>query len=140
VVLGAFPGLPTIPFMLMGAGIGAGAWNLRKKQNAALKAETATKPAVAKDNIESLLKVEPLAIEMGLGLVKFVGGGQESPLIKRIAGIRRQLATELGFVLGPVRVADNVGLKVNEYVISLKGAEIARYELPSGCEQSAAGR
>jgi flagellar biosynthesis protein FlhA len=71
---------------------------------------------------------------MGLGLVKFVGGGQESPLIKRIAGIRRQLATELGFVLGPVRVVDNVALKVNEYVISLKGAEIARYELPAGCE------
>jgi flagellar biosynthesis protein FlhA len=133
-VLSAFPGLPTIPFLLMGSGIGAAGWNLRKHQMAARKAETATKPATAKESIESLLKVEPLAIEMGLGLVKFVGGGQESPLIKRIAGIRRQLATELGFVLGPVRVVDNVALKVNEYVISLKGAEIARYELPAGCE------
>ena len=46
---------------------------------------------------------------MGLGLVKFVGGGQESPLIKRIGGIRRQLASELGFLLGPVRVIDNIG-------------------------------
>jgi flagellar biosynthesis protein FlhA len=134
VVLSAFPGLPTIPFLLMGSGIGAVAWNLRKGQIAARKSETAAKPAAAKENIESLLKVEPLAIEMGLGLVKFVGGGQESPLIKRIAGIRRQLATELGFVLGPVRVVDNVALKVSEYVISLKGAEIARYELPAGCE------
>ena len=134
IVLSAFPGLPTIPFLLMGSGIGAGAWNLRKKQMAARKIETAAKPASAKENIESLLKVEPLAIEMGLGLVKFVGGGQESPLIKRIGGIRRQLATELGFVLGPVRVVDNVALKVTEYVISLKGAEIARYELPAGCE------
>jgi len=133
-VLSAFPGLPTIPFLLMGSGLGAGAWNLRKKQIATRKAETAVKPASASDNIEKLLKVEPLAIEMGLGLVKFVGGGQESPLIKRIAGIRRQLASELGFILGPVRVVDNVALKVNEYVISLKGAEIARYELPSGCE------
>ncbi len=95
-VLSAFPGLPTIPFLLMGSGIGAAAWNLRKKEIAARKAETAAKPAAAKENIESLLKVEPLAIEMGLGLVKFVGGGQESPLIKRIAGIRRQLATEIG--------------------------------------------
>jgi len=133
-VLSAFPGLPTIPFLLMGSGIGAAGWNLRKHQMAARKAETGVKPATAKESIESLLKVEPLAIEMGLGLVKFVGGGQESPLIKRIGGIRRQLATELGFVLGPVRVADNVALKVNEYVISLKGAEIARYELPAGCE------
>src|SRR5271157_1212246 len=133
-VLSAFPGLPTIPFLLMGSGIGAAGWNLRKHQIAARKAETGAKPATAKESIESLLKVEPLAIEMGLGLVKFVGGGQESPLIKRIGGIRRQLATELGFVLGPVRVVDNVALKVNEYVISLKGAEIARYELPAGCE------
>jgi len=134
IVLGAFPGLPTIPFLLMGSGLGAGAWKLRKKQIAAHKAETAVKPAAAHENIEKLLKVEPLAIEMGLGLVKFVGGGQESPLIKRIGGIRRQLAGELGFVLGPVRVVDNVALNVNEYVISLKSAEIARYELPAGCE------
>jgi flagellar biosynthesis protein FlhA len=134
IVLSAFPGLPTIPFLLLGSGIGTAGWRLHKKQIAARQAETASKPAAAKENIETLLKVEPLAIEMGLGLVKFVSGGQESPLIKRIAGIRRQLATELGFVLGPVRVVDNVALKVNEYVISLKGAEIARYELPAGCE------
>src|SRR5664280_2530637 len=133
-VLSTFPGLPTIPFLLMGSGLGAGAWKLRKKQIAAHKAETAVKPAAAHENIEKLLKVEPLAIEMGQGLVKFVGGGQESPLIKRIGGIRRQLAGELGFVLGPVRVVDNVALNVNEYVISLKSAEIARYELPAGCE------
>jgi flagellar biosynthesis protein FlhA len=133
VILGLFPGLPTIPFMLLGAGIGAIGWNLKKKQTAVAKAEIAAPPA-PKDNVETLLRVEPLAVEMGLGLVKYVGGGQESPLIKRIAGIRRQLAGELGFVLGPVRVTDNVGLKVNEYVISLKGAEIARYELPAGCE------
>ena len=134
VVLSLFPGLPTIPFLVMGSGIGAVAWNLRKNEMAARKAEAAAKPAAPKENIETLLKVEPLAIEMGLGLVKFVGGGQESPLIKRIAAIRRQLATGLGFVLGPVRVVDNVALKVNEYVVSLKGAEIARYELPAGCE------
>jgi flagellar biosynthesis protein FlhA len=134
IVLSAFPGLPTIPFLLMGSGIGAAGWSLRRKETAARKAEIAAKPAAAKENIESLLRVEPLAIEMGLGLVKFVGGGQESPLIKRIAAIRRQLATSLGFVLGPVRVVDNVALKVNEYVVSLKGAEIARYELPAGCE------
>jgi flagellar biosynthesis protein FlhA len=134
VVLAAFPGLPTIPFLLMGSGIGTVGWRLRQKGVAARIAETAAKPAAAKENIETLLKVEPLAIELGLGLVKFVNGGQESPVIKRIAGIRRQLATELGFVLGPVRVLDNVALKVNEYVISLKGAEFGRYELPAGCE------
>ena len=134
VVLAFFPGLPSAPFLILGSGLGFAAWNMRKKQAVAEKSAAVAKPAAAKDNIDALLRVEPLAIEMGLGLVKYVGGGQESPLIKRIGGIRRQLASDLGFVLGPVRVVDNVSLKAHEYVISLKGAEIARYELPAGCE------
>ena len=81
-----------------------------------------------------MLKVEPLTVEMGLGLVKYVGGREESPLLKRIAGIRRQLAGDIGFLLGPVRVVDNIALKAHEYVVLLKGAEIGRYELPPGCE------
>jgi flagellar biosynthesis protein FlhA len=133
-VLSIFPGLPTIPFLVMGSGLGMIAWNMRKKSDGAAKAEAAIKPAAAPDNLDSLLRVEPVAVEMGLGLVKFVAGGQESPLIKRIAGIRRQLATELGFLLGPVRIIDNIALKAHEYVISVKGAEVARYELPAGCE------
>lgn len=134
VVLSIFPGLPTIPFLMMGSGLGAAAWNMKKKQAAADTMEAVSKPAAAKENIETLLKVEPLTVEMGLGLVKFVGGGQESPFLKRIAGIRRQLAGDMGFLLGPVRVVDNVALKAHEYVILLKGAEIGRYELPPGCE------
>src|SRR5580700_6073556 len=134
IILAVFPGLPSIPFLVLGSGLGYGAWSMQKKKAIAEKASSVAKPAAAKDNIEALLKVEPLAIEMGLGLVKYVGGGQESPLIKRIGGIRRQIASDLGFVLGPVRVVDNVALKAHEYVISLKGAEIARYELPAGCE------
>jgi len=134
VVLAGFPGLPTLPFLVLGGSLGAVAWRMKNRRQIAEKAEAKAKPAAAKDSIDALLRVEPLAVEMGLGLIKFVGGGQESPLIKRIGAIRRQLAGELGFVLGPVRVVDNVGLKPNEYVISLKDAEIARYELPAGCE------
>src|SRR5690348_3638329 len=135
IVLALFPGLPTIPFLAMGGGLGVGAWSLRKKEADAVKATTAVKPAAAaKENLEGLLRVEPLAIEMGLGVVKYVAGGQESPLIKRISGIRRQLAGELGFLLGPVRIVDNISLKAHEYVILLKGAEVGRYELAAGCE------
>lgn len=134
VVLSVFPGLPTVPFLAMGSGLGATAWNMRRKRVAAKQAESVAQPAAAKENLESLLKVEPLTVEMGLGLVKYVGGGQESPLLKRIAGIRRQLAGDMGFLLGPVRVVDNVALKAHEYLILLKGAEIGRYELPAGCE------
>ena len=61
----------------MGGGLGAAAWRMKKRRSAADKAEAGAKPAV-KDNLETLLRVEPLAIEIGLGLVKFVSGGQES--------------------------------------------------------------
>jgi flagellar biosynthesis protein FlhA len=134
VVLAMFPGLPSIPFLALGAGLGTVAWRLRGKELATAKAEGAARPAAAADNAEALLRVEPLAIEMGLGLVKFVAGGQDSPLIKRIGGIRRQLAGELGYLLGPVRLVDNMSLKAHEYVILLRGAEVARYEVSPGCE------
>jgi flagellar biosynthesis protein FlhA len=75
-------------------------------------------------------------MEVGLGLVKMVEGGQDSPLLRRISGIRRQLASELGYLLPPVRVTDNLGLKAGEYMISLKGVEVARCELPPGCEMA----
>jgi len=130
-VLSTFPGLPMVPFLVMGSGLGYIAWNMRKKKAVTAKLEAGAKPATAADNLETLLRVEPIAVEMGLGLVKFVAGGQESPLIKRIGGIRRQLASDLGFLLGPVRIIDNMTLKAHEYVILLKGVEVARYELPA---------
>jgi flagellar biosynthesis protein FlhA len=71
---------------------------------------------------------------VGLGLVSLVEGAQDSALLRRISAIRRQLATELGYLLPPVRVTDNLSLRSREYVISLKGVEISRYELPQGCE------
>jgi flagellar biosynthesis protein FlhA len=140
VAMAAFPGLPKIPFLVLGGGVGAMAWRLRQKAATAekVKAPVATP---ARENLESLLRIEPLAVEVGLGLVHLVEGGQNSPLLKRIASIRRQLATELGYVLPPVRVTDNLTLKAREYVFSLKGVEVSRYELAHGCElalQSAA--
>jgi flagellar biosynthesis protein FlhA len=133
IVLSIFPGLPMAPFLILGGGIGAVGWRMRQKSIAAAKSGM-TKPAAQAENPEALLKIEPLAIEMGVGLVKFVAGGQDSPLIRRIGGIRRQLATELGYLLGPVRLVDNIKLRAHEYVILLKGAEVARYEVAAGCE------
>ena len=69
-----------------------------------------------------------------MGLVQLVEGGQNSPLLRRIASIRRQLATELGYILPPVRVTDNLTFKAREYLFSIKGVEIARFELVHGCE------
>jgi flagellar biosynthesis protein FlhA len=136
VALAALPGMPKLPFLVLGFGTGAAGWRMRKTELRAVPppAEDAAKPAPAKDSVESLLRVEPLAIEVGLGLIGLVEGAQDSPLLRRISAIRRQLAGDLGYLLPPVRVTDNLSLRSREYLISLKGVEIARYELPQGCE------
>jgi flagellar biosynthesis protein FlhA len=66
--------------------------------------------------------------------VRMVEGGQNSPLLRRIGGIRRQMASEMGYMLPPVRVTDNLQLKACEYVVLLKGAEIGRFELLQNCD------
>jgi flagellar biosynthesis protein FlhA len=133
--LALLPGIPKLPFLLLGGGAGTVGWRMRRKEvKQAAAAPSENKPAPAKDNPEALLRVEPLAIEVGLGLVGLVEGAQDSPLLRRIAAIRKQLASDLGYLLPPVRVTDNLSLRSREYVISLKGVEIARYELPQGCE------
>ena len=134
VLLAAFPGLPTIPFLLMGGGLGTAAWMKRQKVDTAVPKETALPAATPREELETLMKVEPVAIEVGLGLANLVAGGATSPLLKRIAGIRRNFVTNLGFLLPPVRVTDNLTLRSREYVVLLKGSEIGRYELLSGSE------
>ncbi len=134
IAMAAVPGLPTIPFLVLGGGVGYAGWRLRQNAAAAEIVAPAATPAPAKDGLETLLKVEPLAVEVGLGLVKLVEGGQNSPLLRRISGIRRQMASDLGYMVPPVRVTDNLQLKACEYAVLLKGAEIARYELMQNCD------
>jgi flagellar biosynthesis protein FlhA len=129
------PGLPKIPFLILAASVGYAGWKVRSRtmrEDASLVQPLEPQPA--KESLESLLKVEPLAIEVGLGLVRLAEGGAQSALIRRIAGIRRQLAAELGYILPPVRVTDNLSLKAREYVILLRGVELSRFELVQGCE------
>ena len=126
--LALLPGFPVLPFLLMSAGVGGLGWNLRQRA-AAPVAELPGPTLSEQESMQTLLRVEPLAIEVGLGLVKLVDSAQGGTLLKRIAGVRRQLASDLGFVLPPVRVTDNLALKAREYVVLLKGAEISRFEL-----------
>jgi flagellar biosynthesis protein FlhA len=123
--MAAFPGLPKIPFLVLGSSVGVIAWRLRQKSAATEKAALPT-AVPTRESLDGLLRVEPLAMEVGLGLLQLVEGGQSSPLLRRIASIRRQLATELGYILPPVRVTDNLTLKAREYTISIKGVEVAR--------------
>jgi len=136
VALALFPGLPKIPFIVLGIGLGTLGWRMRNADTAEAQAVAAAAPAPQKENLEAQMKVELLSVEVGLGLVQFVEGGQNSPLLRRIAGIRKQLARDLGYLLPPVRVTDNLSLRAREYSISLKGSELSRYELLQGCEMA----
>ena len=133
VVLGLLPGLPTVPFLLLGGGVGLAAMRLRQKTDTEAAVLTASEPK-AKENLEGLLKLEPLSLDVGLGLVNLVEQGQQSPLLQRVGAIRRQLASQLGYLLPAVKVKDNVALRSREYVIQMRGMEIARFELMQGHE------
>jgi flagellar biosynthesis protein FlhA len=130
-VLAAFPGLPTIPFLGLGGGLAAIGWRMRRKSDGpAAVADAAAKPK--EQNLEDLLKVETLSLEIGLGLVYLVERGNDSPLLQRILGVRKQLAKQTGYLMPPVKVKDNISLRSREYVIRMRGNEIGRYELMQG--------
>jgi flagellar biosynthesis protein FlhA len=136
IALAAFPGLPGIPFLITGSGLGWLAWSLRKKAVQEEEQAIAAAPVAAppREDLEEALKVEPLTIELGLGLVKLVQEGEKSPLLRRVAAIRRQLASDLGYILPPLRLKDNLSRRAHEYAICIRGVEISSYELSPGCE------
>ena len=136
VFLALIPGLPKLPF----AGLGILALYGAKRLAAAKRLKETSAPAppaataTSKENIEALLRIDTIAVEVGLGLVRLVEGGSQSTLLQRIAGVRKQLATDLGFVLPAVRVTDNLSLRATEYRILVKGNEMARFEMKRGYE------
>lgn len=133
ITLGLFPGLPTIPFLVLGGGLGTIAWRMRQKNDGKVETVTA-KPVAQADNLESMLKVDSIAVEVGLGLANIAVGGSSSPLLQRIAGIRKQVAGSLGYIIPAVRVTDNLQLRPREYCIKVKGQEVAKYQIPSGVD------
>jgi len=128
-VLAAFPGLPKIPFILVGSGLCYAGYRLRQKEEE-LPPPAPPKPADARENLESLLHVEPLVVEIGCGLIPYLKDGPSSPLLTKLSAIRKQVATEMGFLVPSIRFTDNLQLRAQQYVVRLKGVEIARYELP----------
>jgi flagellar biosynthesis protein FlhA len=132
--LAVIPGLPAVPFLILGGALGTVGWQKRRKLDKAVATSTDSAEKPAKENIDSLLQVDPLTVEVGLGLVKLVDGGPNSPLLQRISGIRKNLATQLGYYMPPVKVNDNLSLRSREYAILIKGVEVARYELLAGQE------
>lgn len=138
-LLALIPGLPKLPFIIVGAGVGFAGWTLesrsKKESEAPPPPPTATE---VKESMEGLMRVDPVSIALGLGLVGLTQGGPDAPLLKRINGVRKQLVLGLGFLLPPVRFVDNVQLKHREYAILIKGHEVARFELKQGCDLAVA--
>lgn len=139
VAMALFPGMPKLPFLLLGGGTCYAGYRLRRKDLTDTAQPESAKSAPPREDLETVLRLEPLAVEVGLGLVKLVEGGADSPLLRRISAIRRQLAAELGYILPPLRVTDNLTLRPRQYTVLIKGVEVARYELPANCELAIPG-
>jgi flagellar biosynthesis protein FlhA len=134
ILLGLVPGLPKLPFFLLGCGFLYFARRQKQALEAAIPEVAPEVPRPAKEDLEQLMRIEPLTLEVGLGLVRFVEGGEASPLLQRISALRRQFAMDLGYVFPPVRITDNLRLAPNEYRILIKGNEISRYEIQRGMD------
>jgi flagellar biosynthesis protein FlhA len=128
------PGLPKTAFLLLAAVMGGIAYISKTKQKkehrqaeeqALLQKKASTQP----EKMEALLKVDPLGVEVGYSLIRLVDAKQGGDFLSRVRAIRRQIATELGVIVPPIHITDNLQLGPKEYSILLKGVQIARGEI-----------
>jgi flagellar biosynthesis protein FlhA len=129
VVMALLPGIPMLPFLLLGGGAGALAFAIDRRTKrdiaaAARKAEAQAKAEPAEEPITAALKIDDLKIELGYALLPLVNSPDGSDrLTEQIKALRRQLASDMGFVMPAVRILDNVQIEANVYVIKLKEVE-----------------
>jgi len=131
-VLALMPGLPTLPFLALSGLAGGAAW-LRHRNPILPPADPAQAPAAAPTEapIADSLRVDAIRLELGYGLLALAGG--DAPrLTEQVKGLRRSIASEMGFVLPPVRIQDNMELPAEGYLIRVKEIEAARGELRPG--------
>jgi len=131
-IFGFAPGLPTLPFFILSGVALVVAITAKSLEKRAALEETIAEQEEAvesSDNLENYLQVDPLEIEIGYGLIPLVDEEQGGDLLNRITTIRKQLAIELGVVIPPIRIRDNISLKPDEYVVKIRGADIAKGEL-----------
>ncbi len=126
--LALIPGLPKFSFLLLAALATFLAWRAPKPAQAATGTSEPEKK-VGKDSVEELLKLDELSLEVGYGLVTIVDQNQGGQLLARVKALRQNLAQQLGFIVPPVHITDNARLKSREYVIALRGVEVARWEM-----------
>lgn len=134
-LLGFVPGLPTIPFLVLALIVGLMGYLFRYQQQkqeeeaATQEEEIQPRQRPLSEELNNLLKVDPMEVEVGYNLISLVLPEQGGDFLDRVAMVRRQTAMELGLVIPPVRILDNLQLDPNIYRIKLKGVELSRYEI-----------
>src|SRR3954467_13242969 len=131
------PGLPKLPFLMVGGVFAAIGWAIRDRPTAAElaeaeQAEPAAELGPPRDVALEALSIDPLELAIGFGLVPLVDQKAGGSLLSRVSAVRRQIASELGMVIPPVRIHDEVGLDSHEYVVKVRGAEVARGRTMAG--------
>jgi len=127
--------LPTIPFLILAGLLAFVGYFLTRQQEEVKKQEevhveeTEAEEMRKPENVVSLLQVDPIELEFGYGIIPLADTNQGGDLLDRVVMIRRQLALEMGIIVPIIRLRDNIQLNPNEYVIKIKGVEVARGEL-----------
>ena len=131
-LIGLVPGFPTVPFLLMAMVLGLIGYLLledekSKKEHEDRRVEAAAKEIKTSDNEEGVMsfQVEPISLEIGYELISLTDETNDNNIINHIMAIRRQCANELGIIINPIRIRDNLQLDANEYIIKIKGNKIA---------------
>jgi flagellar biosynthesis protein FlhA len=133
-LLGLIPGMPKFSFFLLAGVTAYLAARLPKDEAAAEAAATGEPPADkkkadAQQQIETLLRLDEISLEVGYALVPLVDQAQGGQLLQRIRALRRHLALQHGFMVPSIHITDNLKLKPREYIVLLRGVEIARWEM-----------
>lgn len=134
VVMAVLPGMPLLPFLTLAAGSGYLAYRTHKKQreaeaeraSAEVRNQEAAAAAPAEPSITDSLKMDELKLEVGYALLPLINGSGDDRLTEQIKALRRQLASDMGFVMPSVRILDNVQLSGHDYVVKVKEVEAGR--------------
>jgi flagellar biosynthesis protein FlhA len=126
----AFTGLPKVPLFVLGACCSGMAWTITQNEKKAVKVaagkereKTARKEP---EKVEKLLELDAMELEVGYGLVRLVDVAKGGDLLDRISMIRRQIATDLGIIVPPVRIRDNMQIGANDYIVKIRGQAVAK--------------
>lgn len=135
-ILGIMPGLPTLSFFSLGVGCVLIGMTLKKgeekEKTESISEDLAVEETAVTNEVEDvseLLNIEALEVEIGYGLIPLADESSGGDLLQRISSIRRQCAIDMGIIVQPIRIRDNLQLEPNQYCIKIKGNRVATYTL-----------